>query len=989
MATIEDLVEAYRQAGRRPGDGELELEVRFEQVEFRFICLLITELLELVKAGSFEVKHSRSLNTIRSSSQITTARVLHNNRVRGPQDQYVWVREFVDRKERRDNYYIKKRIGAPSRIRPAPGVPGYKIVLSTETPTAPFSKENVRFRVKNRLSFTPTVDRAESSRLAAALKGWRLDITIVRELPESSVSSLPEIVREVFSLDPRAPEQTPQNLLNVLGLVDSQLPTSTTLANQQLYKYEVELEFVGQSSELGAEKIQAAVLEVLRLSNPSFILDAQMQSEVHDAATHIYKSQAMLQKFASGIWGLKQLTPPAVAPTRSQYMSIYPPIDYYLTDKAHGIRGLAIIRDKRLVLVAPGLEHLPLEHKLEAKTAPQYRPLEEFYIEGKGAPTIEGSRPVSLSGEGSEGLGMVEELTILDGEVLFLEGAAGKKPKTFPFTFLVFDAIVVRGEELAAQPFEERVQTLSRGAEAVRVFGLDCRAKPFVHLADDNPEVLAAQFKSMYTAEGRNPPRDYEIDGLILYSSGEDYANTTVYKWKPLGETTNDFLARRPPASIMGRPPFMKREGYDLYFLFVGISQDQFRQLGMTYCPGYDSLFPANTASQVGAYFPIQFQPSDQPYAYMYYHPADGPAIENQIVELRLTSPEGADGIQGKGPAPTWELVRVRTDRAEDLQKGRLFGNNISTAERNWLNYRDPLTFEMLSEGTGESYFSTLKAGIYSAPTKFISYAKSEIMAAHLGGLKFVVDLGSGKGQDLGRYRQAQVNTVVMVDESQPALAELVRRKFEWKPRGRSTSTRILVQKGDFTAPHADLEEKLRMIPSFPEKGVDAVVCNLAAHYAFGTKESMINFAVLVQGLVRPGGQAIFTLMDGHRVLELLTENNVPPGAAWEAREAGVLKYSILRQFREKKLTPAGQKIGVVLPFSNGKHYEEYLSNVSEFVKVMGDRGFTIADYQGLWEKYESGFQSQRHNYIALTDDDRAWLKLFVCVRFVKRPKST
>lgn len=982
MATVDEVVESYKAAARRADGTPLELEVRFDTTDFPFLETVVSEMLALVAGGCFTVAHSRTMNTIRPVTVTGDHRT--RNREHGQKSQnYIWERKFVDRTRREDSYVIKTRVGIPAKVRPSPLSAGYKVVFSTEMPTSKFALESLLFRLKNRLSFEPAA--GAPCELATALAGWRLDVTVVRELADASSGSLKPVASALFGLDPAAPEQTPATLLSQLGLTGGSefIPTATLLANRRQYQYSVELEYVGDPEALTPAGLQLAVSRVLHLSNPTFHIETQVQNTLREAAAHVYKASAMLQKFATGVWGLKQLGPAAIAPTRSQYAAMYPPVDYYVTDKAHGIRALASVGAGRLALVAPGIEAY----------GEGFLAYEEVCLEGVGKPTVESARMVPAGAAEKTG-----PVTILEGELVPAPDAPAVGGRPFPLQFLAYDCIAAYGNELADKPFEERVQALSGAAEAVAAFGLVCSVKPFVHLSDSSPKVLGQQFETLYSGKGRKPPRNYEVDGLVLYAPGEPYASTAVYKWKPLEETTNDFLARRPPSSVLGHPPYLERPGYELYFLFVGISLEQFQSLGMNYCPGYDVLF-GGLARESGAYFPVQFQPSDQPYAYLYYHPIGGETVENHIIELRLAAAAGADGFDlpvrtaaGKPTgqtvatvAPHWELVRVRTDRQEDLLKGRLFGNNFTTAERNWLNYRDPLTLEMLGAGPGPSYFAGAKAGIYKAMTSFVSFCKSNLVRAHLGGLGWVVDLGAGKGQDMFRYREAQVRAAVMVDESQPALAELVRRKLEGKTRrGRGErATQVHVVKASFLEPYQEFVQRIRAIPQFPAEGADAVVCNLAAHYAFGTRESMVNFALILRELVRPGGQVILTLMDGSRVQDLL--DGMPVGGRWSAREGDALKYAIERQYREPKLTPAGQKINVLLPFSDGQLYEEYLSNIGELNKVMTRRGFSLGQYEWLWDRYESGFRTQKQNYAALTPADRTWLSLFAAVRYVRQ----
>lgn len=1000
MASVETLVTQYQHidssAARRDGNAALELEVRFENVEYEFFEHLLDEMLKAAGRGSFVAHHAQTLNTIRTERSKTTQ----------GSHQLVWQRTFVDKDKRESAYYQKERLGRPIRVHPTPGVPGYKVVLSQETPTGQFSTNDVRFRVKNRISFTPNAAAPSSDAASAdaalveALRDWSLDLTITRELAESETTSLPEIVREMFGLK-RSGRQAPDTILADLGLNDPAIPTSRRLANRHLYHYEVEVEYKGSAGSLTTSRVQTAVGAVLRSSNPDFLVNAQMQNELRDVAAYINESPALLQKFASGEWGLKQLTPQAEAPTRGQYAEIYPPIGFFLTDKAHGLHAICIIRDGRLVIIAPGLETSLAHTEIAGSGAASRRPMLEFYFAGVGQPTIETAVAVDKKLSAAE-RAKASSLTIIDGEVIVAPDPPSAHAKDaaeggLPLQFLAFDVIAVRGETMAPHPFEERVRSIGPAAEIAALFGIRARAKPFTHLTSSDPKILAAQFEGMYQSSEHAKSRDYEIDGLMLYGPGESFDKTPIYKWKPFEENSNDFLARRPPAPVLGRYPFVDRPGHKLYFLFVGIAQDVFDRFGMTLCPGYESLFPAHTRRSRGSpgYFPVQFQPSDQPFAYLYQHPdGDSDDIENRIIEMRLATSEGADGQHTfaesglHDPAPEWVLMRVRADRDEDLKQGRLFGNNYRTAELNWINYRAPFTLEMLSHGPGDAYFQGAKVGIYKAPTNFISTAKSELFKAYLAGMDYVVDLGAGKGQDMQRFRTSQVQTVVMVDKSQDALSELVRRKYSWK-RGKrrdksGSRTRVHVMKADFNDPFETVAQSIRALPGFPNKdngGANAVVCNLAAHYAFSTETSMVNFVELTRRLVRTGGQVILTLLDGHRVFDLLAENNVGVGQSLDMREGGVLKYSIERRFREKGVTPAGQKIAVLLPFSRGELYEEYLSNIPHLIKCYQNRKFKLCEYRGLWETYQRDFRAQKANFNALTGDDRVWLSLFVVVR--------
>ena len=959
--SIEELVDKYHvfaDAADSSRGEEIELEVRFEHVEFEFYGQLLNKLLG---DATFSSTQSRTLQTIKEQGKDLKTRKSR-----------IWERKFTSGDGRENDYHSKKPLYM-SRVKSSPGSPGYKVAVSEEKPCDPFVVVGVLYRVENRVSFE-VGDRPDHP-----LYGWRVDITITYHLSDAKEAALREIVGRMFALDDFG-SQTPATLTRQLGLSDPAIPTTTCLANRSQYKYNVEIEYIGPPADLNSAKIQAAVNSILQMTNPGYLTSSQAQSELRDVAAYLKGesgSPAYLQRFATGEWGLKQLTPQAIAPTRGQYAEIYPPIGYHLTDKAHGIHALCIVREGRLVVIAPGLEQVV------------GAPMVEVYVPGKGRPTIESA--VATGELPAASLKLVQDLTIVDGELLVDDSPAEASPLG-RYRFLAFDVIASGGEIVADRTFEQRVGLVPHAASVVAQFGVRSEPKPFVHLTSSDAEILTAQFEAMLN----RPDRDYEIDGLILYTPGKNYMNTQVLKWKPFEENTNDFLVRRPPASVRGRYPFLDRPGHKLYFLYVGVSKEMFDNFALTYGPGYQELFPAHSGrgSRRPGFFPVPFQPSDQPYAFLYQHPDDSPVsgadIENRISEFRLASVKGADGTAPpigtpprRDPAPDWVIVRIRTDRDEDLKRGRLFGNSYYSAERNWLNYRDPFLFEMLGGGPGSEYFSGAKSGIYTAPTNFISFAKTSAVEANLAGMNYIVDLGAGKGQDLNRYRKFMVRHVLMVDSSQSALAELVRRKHgTGRKRRVAGKTHVSAKLADFTDPYQEVAAELRAMPDFPSEGANGVVCNLAAHYAFGSEASMINFIMLIKSLVRPGGIVQITLLDGQQVYDLLKASGIKKGQSWDAREDGVLKYSIRRMYADSRMTGTGQKIGVLLPFSRGELYEEYLSNIEHLTKNFRNRGFRRIAYDRLWEKHEQAFRNQKVNYNALTGDDKTWLGLFSVVRF-------
>lgn len=962
--------------------GEVELEIRFDGNSWELYSDLYDHLMKGVERGEFSVEMEHSVNTIRDMQRQKRSQNL---------SQQVYRLLMLPDGRREKKYYTKSRISRLARIQVATGA-SFRVGLSAETPMKEFMLDEVKFRLKNRISFTRKVVPGTPN----DLDHWRVDMTIVRELDGSMSSALKDIIPTMFGQKKdKSTTQTPETLLVNLGLRGKSVPTMVTKANQAIYRYEVEIEYVGDHGAMTSDGIQRAAKSLMHMVNPDCLTATQMQSELARVASQFKSSIGVIQKFAGGEWGLKQLTPQAVGLTTGKYAEIYPPEGVFLSDKAHGIHALLVIREGHLLLIAPGL----------GAGRPGVGDMAEAYFPTLAQPLIENAIAADPAKLTPAVRAAVQADTVIDGEIILETekdgapnpaGIPGGKDTTsnsagIPGLFMAFDVIMLKGARTAELPFEERINAIPEAVDVAKNFGvLDVHPKPFIRLGDTSVKTLQRDFNAMYTREAR----PYDIDGLIMYMPGQPYADTDIYKWKPLDENSIDFLARRPGKEVLGKKPYIDIPGHTLYFLFVGVSFEMYQRFGLTLCAGYGEIFPEHTRGHGrprSDYFPIQFQPTDQPYAFLYYHPnklpdgSESPRVEGRIIELRLRNgnPAGADSFK-ETRAPDWELMRVRTDRDEDLQRGRLFGNNYVTGVMGWLNYRHPLTFEMLSTGP-EGYFQTIKQGIYEAPTRFMSHAKQEVMSAHIAGSPFVVDLGAGRGADLNRYRRLQVPNVVMVDKDAAALVEFTRRMVTSRGRdptqrgrgsGPGRSTRFQALQGDFTEPAEDLAARIKALPGFPADGASSVVCNLAAHYAFGSDENIINFAMLCHSILRPGGQLILTLLDGRAVFDLL--KTVAVGSSWDARESGVLKYSIRRMYRETKLTSSGQQIGVVLPFSRGEYYTEFLSNIDAVSRIFAKVGLKPMVTINLCECFGKSFNMK------LTDDDKKWLSMFVAVRFVR-----
>jgi hypothetical protein len=935
--TLESIVTRFRrEASRSAGSSaSIELEIRLMDVGYA----TFTAIYEALLAGKGGDGRPVAVGAGALTQMVGAIMQVREGRGEGaqPHNPPMRIREiyFEGARRAREQYVRKEQLMLPFRV-PTGGGISYIVALAAERPDSCFSSdEGAVIRTKARVSFTLKLTGAAE---AAPELLWRIDMTAVRTLSGCDAGlSLKQTVAQMFDT---APPMAPATFLAALRLAADQDP-----AARQLYQYEVEAEFLGPPEArdlLRPADVSAAAEVILRLANPEYLREAAMQAEIYRAAQHIVRAPSFLQRFQHEL-GLKQLLPQALAITRADYRDIYPPRGLYLTEKADGRRALAVAHDGRAVIVADTL------------------------LDGFEPPPGARADDPRLAGD-----------TILDGELV--TGADGAA------TFYAFDVIAVAGEGVALEGFEKRVGRLAEAVEIVRQLGLPGRAKAFTYLSSDRPADLARDIGGLYGAA-----HPYPTDGLIFTQPGKPYGETINYKWKPPEHNTIDALARRAPAGALGRAPFADRPGHRLHYLFVSIDPGLFDALGLQWCPGYADLFGGRARGKGACrLFPVQFSPSDVPLAYLYQHPDASPhgaEIDGKVVEVRCAGACGAAG--GGAPLVEWEVTRVREDRRRELAGNCYFGNHFHTAELTWLNNFDPFPLEQLWEGSAPSdYFAQTKSGVYHAQTSTLNFVKTQRINSlkHAG---WVVDLGSGKGQDLGRYLGAAVRHLVAVDRDRAALSELVRRKYSFAKRGAERGARgaergattVHVLAADAGAPFGQTLDKFEAL-GLARATADALVCNLAVHYLLADLPALRNFVALARGTVKAGGQVILTVLRGEAVHAAFAADGIAEGETWDIFEGAggappSRKFSMRRLYSSDTLEPAGQRIGVLLPFSDGRYYEEFLVNSEALSAEFVTSGFSLVAATNVAASIPDFEARNRALADHLTAGDRRWLSLF------------
>ena len=871
----------------------------------------------------------------------------------------------------------KETLIMPFRVSSSTGL-SYMVSLAEESPSTKSitMDEGSIIRIKSRISFPLLLPSSEDSSKKLL---WRIDLSVVKQITGSEAKELPKIISKMFI------PTTTKTFLDHLKDLDAK------------YRYEVEVEFVDViaydhlSKNISVEKnlsqhdiirpvdITIVAESILKLANPEYIKEAIIQSELYKVAQYIIKSPSYLMQFQTN-GSLKKLLPSVLAITRTDYRDIFPPKNLFITEKADGKRALAIIRNGKAIIIS----NILIIGNIIANMDKKYQNdtiIDGEYIGGKTPPL-----PPHKSNND------IDEDEKSNNDIDEDEKSNNDIGSTKLATFYAFDIIVMNGINVSNEGFEIRVGYLDAACILLSDLGINARSKVFTQIIDTAEEELKSVINYVYDMK-----QPYEKDGLIFVEPGKSYINTLTYKWKPAHDNTIDFLAKRAPTTVLGKLPFIEKPNHKLYFLFVGINNELFESLAIQWCPGYSQIFGKSISGSTGLtagqgshrnYFPIQFSPSDVPLAYIYQHPDNSPyEIDGKIIEAKCGGNCGSAG--GKGQFVDWEINRIREDREKELLSNHYFGNDYYMAELIWLNYVDPFPIEQLWEGISRDYFMSEKNGIYRAQVGVISFIKNERILS-LQNSNWVIDIGIGKGQDLGRYFSAEIHNLIAIDQDKAALSELVRRKYQHaKPKkdnrhiAKKLSTAVYVIVADIN--HEEPNSILTKCHNLGMETADALVCNLAIHYFMSTTESLTNFIDIVKNSVKIGGQVCITCMFGENIHSLFKKEKIAEGQSWDIHENGILKYSIKRMYSSTNLESVGQRIGIMLPFSIGNYYEEFLVNTKELIELFKSIGFSV-QVAATMNKSLSRFQARNGSlYSNLTDDDKFYLSLYGELVFMRK----
>ena len=512
----------------------------------------------------------------------------------------------------------------------------------------------------------------------------------------------------------------------------------------------------------------------------------------------------------------------------------------------------------------------------------------------------------------------------------------------------IFDVLMYDGELLTKLPLSERLPYFDKASVV-----LGFPVKRFDRLDGK----IADKIEKFKTYVKKLP---YETDGYILTPDRDYFAQPLKVKYPE--KLSIDFLVMRAP-QVSETAKQRSRKAGVLYYLFSGISDQMFNKFQMSRVAGYyESIFKDWSLNP--AYFPIQFSPSSFPRAYICEN--DNPNLHRKICEMRWTGPETG-----------WKLLRIREDREAEVDSGKYFGNNFSIAESIWQSYRNPVDIDDIvnlaagetkvaddaddeEAGGKKNYFKQHANPRYEKVRHFNSYVKSRLMEFRNPGI--VIDLASGKGQDLNRYAKLRPGKILFVEYDETAIQELIARKHSM-----TTPMNMFVMQADLRSDADKLTDQIR---EFVEPA-NVIVCNFAIHYFVSDLHAIENFIRIISNNLVAGGTFLYTAFNGAKVAALLGDKE-----EWTVYDDTVKLYSIKKLYKGDSGVAIGNRIDVLLPFSAGEYYTEYLVDFDAVNAAFVDAGFEILSVTPF-----ANFVPGRD----LTPDDAKFVSLYYATQLRKK----
>ncbi len=510
--------------------------------------------------------------------------------------------------------------------------------------------------------------------------------------------------------------------------------------------------------------------------------------------------------------------------------------------------------------------------------------------------------------------------------------------------FHVFDVLFYNNKSLLSLPYIERIKYIKN---VLNLNTMLVSEKPIKEITNIQQDIIWA---SVY--------ENKKTDGWVLTNKFKNYDDSQIYKYKPLEYQTIDFLIKE----LGGK-----------YYLFCGIKCEYIK----TSLPSfYKILFPSYNCNDKNNYVPYIFYTEKYPELFVWKNADSEKIFDGKIGEFRWNG-------------SNWVIVRERTDRENDLDSKKYFGNDYKTVASTWELIQNPITIENIvsifnkegvsKEGvSGEEKYFINRSGLQEFNRKFNSSVKAHLFKKYFRNAELVIDLCAGEGNDLVKFSDVGVKEVLALELNQAAIDEMIKRYGALK-ESRNLQMVLETKQVNLTLPY----DKLELI--IDNRRTSKMNCSFALHYLIPTREACINIAKFVSRTLNSGGYFLITVLNGAKIFKLLKRTqgeyivnvNTPTGIK--------PKYNIKALYNiNEKMENFGQYIEVLLPFSDGTLVKEPLTNIEAVINVFQEEQLDV-ESTGSFAKYAYLADDNKLKRFNPTPEDIDYVSLYSYVVFKKR----
>ena len=338
----------------------------------------------------------------------------------------------------------------------------------------------------------------------------------------------------------------------------------------------------------------------------------------------------------------------------------------------------------------------------------------------------------------------------------------------------------------------------------------------------------------------------------------------------------------------------------------------------------------------------------------------------------------------------TFVPLRVREDRDRP--------NNLRTALDVWEDIMNPITRDTI-------YGDTLQV-----VRRYLNSVKRTLLTDNFSQPHTILDIGSGRGGDLSKWKQAKIKKVYAVEPDATNLKEFKRRMAEM--RDLQTEVQIVNMGAEET-------KKISMILDHDNAQLDGIVAFFSLTF-FPENQKMYSSLIETINLLPEGGKFIGIVMDGARTRELLEKakeqsiDDILKKGKEKAKKASKKQVKVIRQKAQKEASQmekmgavyesraftieqrttftdkaVGNKIRIDIddPGSMVKDQEEWLFYFKPFANRLKKIGFSHKSSAFRTREYSSDFVDGGDVYKILPKTSQTFSSLFRVFVFVKGKK--